>query len=104
MVYYFTSLCGEYMIYMGKDKFENEELIKYGLPEDVWFHVDNLSSAHVYLRMTQGMSMDDITEELVEQCSSLCKANSIAGCKVCLHIIHRMFRMFQQEQIQVGQI
>lgn len=42
------------MLYMGKDKYENEDLIRYGLPEDVWFHVDNLSSAHVYLRMNRG--------------------------------------------------
>jgi predicted ribosome quality control (RQC) complex YloA/Tae2 family protein len=42
-----------YMIYMGKDKHENELLIQYGWPEDVWFHVDSLSSAHVYLRMPQ---------------------------------------------------
>ena len=54
-------------IYMGRDKFENEELIKYGWPEDVWFavsrvpiaverrrfHVDDLSSAHVYLRLAE---------------------------------------------------
>jgi len=26
-----------YKIYMGRDKIENEELIKYGLPEDIWF-------------------------------------------------------------------
>lgn len=31
---------------MGKDKYENEDLIKYGHPEDCWFHVDDLSSAH----------------------------------------------------------
>ena len=30
MVYFFTSNCGEYTIYMGKDKFENDELIKFG--------------------------------------------------------------------------
>lgn len=42
------------MMYMGKDKYENEDLIRYGVPEDVWFHVDNLSSAHVYLRMNRG--------------------------------------------------
>lgn len=42
------------MLYMGKDKHENEDLIRYGFPEDVWFHVDNLSSAHVYLRMNRG--------------------------------------------------
>lgn len=24
------------VIYMGKDKFENEDLIKYALPHDIW--------------------------------------------------------------------
>jgi len=81
MVYYFKSRCGEYTIYMGKDKYENEELIKYGHPEDVWFHVDDLSSAHVYLRQKKGQTLDDITDELVVECTSLVKANSIAGCK-----------------------
>jgi predicted ribosome quality control (RQC) complex YloA/Tae2 family protein len=27
---------------MGKDKVENEDLIKYGDEEDVWFHVDKV--------------------------------------------------------------
>ena len=29
----------------------DEELIRWGWPEDVWFHVDKVSSAHVYLRL-----------------------------------------------------
>lgn len=29
----------------------DEDLIKWGWPEDVWFHVDKVSSAHVYLRL-----------------------------------------------------
>ncbi|KAL9179540.1 hypothetical protein ACHAXT_008830 [Thalassiosira profunda] len=81
MVYYFTTRCGEYTIYMGKDKYENESLIKYGLPEDCWFHVDDLSSAHVYLRLKPGQTMDDIPEDCMTDCCSLVKANSIAGCK-----------------------
>ena len=28
MVYYFKTRCGQYTIYMGKDKYENEDLIK----------------------------------------------------------------------------
>ena len=24
------------VVYMGKDKYENEELIKYALPHDIW--------------------------------------------------------------------
>lgn len=66
---------------MGRDKYENEDLIKYGLPEDVWFHVDDLSSAHVYLRMKPGMTLDDINDDLLLECASLVKANSIQGCK-----------------------
>lgn len=29
----------------------DEDLIRWGWPEDVWFHVDKMSSAHVYLRL-----------------------------------------------------
>jgi hypothetical protein len=30
------------LIYMGDDKHENEELIRWGWPEDVWFHVSEV--------------------------------------------------------------
>lgn len=69
------------MIYMGKDKFENEDLIKYGWPEDVWFHVDDMSSAHVYLRLPEGQTWDDISATALEECCQLVKANSIKGSK-----------------------
>jgi len=83
MVYYFTSTATDppATIYVGKDKTENEELIKYGWEEDVWFHVDNLSSAHVYLRPETGRSWEDIPAALLEDCSQLTKANSIEGNK-----------------------
>lgn len=81
---------------MGKEKFESrisqppreeilcwyevdEDLIKYGVEEDVWFHVDKLSSAHVYVRMREGESWDSLPEELLIDCAQLTKANSIEG-------------------------
>ncbi|CAI7729942.1 unnamed protein product [Closterium sp. NIES-53] len=96
---------------MGLDKFENEQLIKYGFPEDIWcvksvyngdssptgvvgvsigflvncgflFHVDKLSSAHVYLRLRKGQGIDDVTPEMLEDCAQLVKANSIMGNKL----------------------
>ncbi|MCJ1401735.1 hypothetical protein MMC11_004952 [Xylographa trunciseda] len=81
MVYYYTSTVSDppSTIYLGKDKFENEELIKYGWEED--FHADNLSSAHIYLRLTPGQSWKDIPAALVEDCAQLTKANSIEGNK-----------------------
>jgi len=83
MVFFFTSIISgeEYQIYMGVDKHENEDLIKYGWPEDVWFHVDKLSSAHVYLRMKEGQSIDDLPLSVVMDCAQLVKANSIQGNK-----------------------
>ena len=55
--------------------------VKWGLPEDIWFHVDKMSSAHVYLRVARGETMDDIREDELEDCAQLVKANSIVGNK-----------------------
>ncbi|EGR45702.1 uncharacterized protein TRIREDRAFT_110826 [Trichoderma reesei QM6a] len=81
MVYYFTSNVVEPagFIYVGKDKYENEDLIKYGWEED--FHVDKLSSAHIYLRMQPGQTWDNLPEQLVMDLAQLTKANSIEGNK-----------------------
>ncbi|KIW01803.1 uncharacterized protein PV09_06659 [Verruconis gallopava] len=83
MVYYFTSNVVDppAFIYVGKDKVENEELIKYGWEEDVWFHVDNLSSAHIYVRLRDGETWDQIPKDLITDCAQLTKANSIEGNK-----------------------
>lgn len=49
------------------------------MEEDVWFHVDKLSSAHVYLRMNEGESWETIPQDLLDDCAQLTKANSIEG-------------------------
>lgn len=69
MVFYFQT-SDKHLIYMGKDKFENEELLKYGFPEDIWFHVDNVSSAHVYLRLNreEGESWENMPESCIQEC------------------------------------
>ncbi|XDG03246.1 hypothetical protein ABKA04_002861 [Annulohypoxylon sp. FPYF3050] len=88
MVYYFKSNVVDppAFVYVGKDKFENEELIKYGWEEDVCgyhgqFHVDKLSSAHIYLRLNEGDTWDDIPQDLLTDLAQLTKANSIEGNK-----------------------
>lgn len=64
----------------------DEDLIKYAWPQDVWFHVDKLSSAHVYLRMPAGMEWEAIPQALLVDCAQLVKANSIEG--VCDRSVH----------------
>ena len=41
------------------------------------FHVDKLSSAHVYLRLKEGETLDDIPANVLEDAAQLVKANSI---------------------------
>jgi hypothetical protein len=48
--------------YVGRDKHENEFLIKYGWPSDIWFHVEGLSSAHVYFRIKISKSSSGSSE------------------------------------------
>ncbi|KAG8969513.1 hypothetical protein FRC03_002374 [Tulasnella sp. 419] len=59
----------------------DEDLIKYGTTSDVWFHVDKLSSAHVYLRLPETMTWEHIPQPLLVDCAQLVKANSIEGNK-----------------------
>lgn len=74
--------------YVGRDKHENEFLIKYGWPGDIWFHVDSLSSAHVYFRIctdaapVTGIPIDDLPENSVYDMMQIVKHNSISGCKL----------------------
>jgi predicted ribosome quality control (RQC) complex YloA/Tae2 family protein len=99
MVYYFTSnvVSPSAFIYVGKDKVESkefyflikaaltktdEDLIKFGLEEDVWFHADKLSSAHIYLRMNESDSWETIPEEVLTDLAQLTKANSIEGTQI----------------------
>eukprot|EP00977_Amphora_coffeiformis_P017683 scaffold5865_cov186-Amphora_coffeaeformis.AAC.10 len=96
--------------YVGRDKHENEgacvgrwhvgsrlaNLIKYGWPGDVWFHVDGYSSAHVYFRLNYAVAaahhsnqiplngaipIDLLPDDAVEDMKQIVKHNSIQGCK-----------------------
>merc|ERR1712087_557854 len=93
-------------MYMGEHKEENELLIKYGLPTDLWFHVDDLSSAHVYLRINKGYDINTIPEGIVQDCAALCKANSISGSKRAkVRIVYTMWsNLRKSNSMEVGQI
>lgn len=79
MVFFYTPREAGYLIYVGRDKHENEELLRCGWETDVWFHVDKLSSAHVYLRLPDGTDIASIPAGVLEDCAQLVKHNSIEG-------------------------
>eukprot|EP00929_Paragymnodinium_shiwhaense_P028738 TRINITY_DN16597_c0_g1_i1.p1 TRINITY_DN16597_c0_g1~~TRINITY_DN16597_c0_g1_i1.p1 ORF type:complete len:233 (-),score=86.61 TRINITY_DN16597_c0_g1_i1:67-765(-) len=114
----FTKCSDErYIVFRGKDKFENDDLIKHSFPEDIWFHVDKHSSAHIYLRLPPG-SMDlmhikdkdeakaklleglkSVPEEVLQEMCQLTKQNSIDGCKLAaVDIVYTPFLNLQKTQ------
>lgn len=91
---------------MGVDKHENEDLIRWGWPEDIWFHVDKISSAHVYMRLQPGQSFDDLPSQLIDDCAQLVKANSIKGNKMTnVRIVYTMWENLKKTgDMDVGQV
>ncbi|KAG8229447.1 hypothetical protein J437_LFUL010783 [Ladona fulva] len=108
MVYYFTSnvVAPPVILFMGIDKYENEDLIKWGWPEDVWFHVDKVSSAHVYLRLNKGQTLDDVPTAVIEDAAQLVKANSINGNKMNdVDVVYTMWNNLKKtDGMEVGQV
>ncbi|CAH1369432.1 hypothetical protein MTP99_010869 [Tenebrio molitor] len=108
MVFYFESnvVSPPSLLFMGIDKYENEDLIKWGWPEDVWFHVDKMSSAHVYLRLRQGQTIDDIPSSVLEDAAQLVKANSIMGNKMNdIEVVYTMWANLKKTPaMEVGQV
>ncbi|XP_035445714.2 coiled-coil domain-containing protein 25 [Spodoptera frugiperda] len=108
MVFYFTSnvVSPPVTLFMGADKHENEDLIKWGWPEDVWFHVDKVSSAHVYLRLAPGQTIDDIPNSVLDDACQLVKANSIMGNKMNdIDIVYTMWGNLKKTAgMEAGQV
>jgi hypothetical protein len=57
------------------------------------FHVDKVSSAHVYLRLKKGETIDTISEGLLEDCAQLVKAHSIQGTSIFSSAIYTPFSL-----------
>ncbi|KAJ6626125.1 Coiled-coil domain-containing protein 25 [Pseudolycoriella hygida] len=101
MVFYFVSnvVSPPFKLFMGAEKHENEELIRWGWPEDVWFHVDKVSSAH-------GQTIEDVPYAVIEDAAQLVKANSINGNKMNnVDVVYTMWENLKKTpSMDVGQV
>ena len=65
------------IIYVGENKYDNDYMYK-KIPENsIFFHLNDLSSAHVYITFSDKIENIDI--KLVEQCCFLTKKHSKAN-------------------------
>lgn len=60
-----------YLIKIGQNAIENDDLIKIADQNDLWFHLDNLPSCHLILS-----SKSDITKNTIRYCAEQVKNNT----------------------------
>lgn len=68
--------------------------------------MDNVSSAHVYLRLQKGQTLDDIQNDVLVDACQLVKANSINGNKMNnIDIVYTMWENLKKApSMDVGQV
>lgn len=68
--------------------------------------MDDLSSAHVYLRQPAGGSFESIPADILEDCAQLVKANSIQGNKLNnITVVYTPWANLKKTQsMDVGQV
>jgi len=65
----------EFTICIGKSAKENWKLIDDSMPNDIWFHLDDVPSSHVILK-TSNHNIKDFNKQTLIHCAKLCKENS----------------------------
>jgi predicted ribosome quality control (RQC) complex YloA/Tae2 family protein len=99
IIFEFDSI--EYTIFIGRNKYNNFELIDDSMDSDVWFHVQGESSCHVILKNSG--KLRDIPRQVIKRCAYLCKINSKAKTKKKCNIIYTQLENVVKTEI-IGQV
>jgi len=63
-----------YVIVIGKNKYENWELLENANETDIWFHVKSEPSCYVILQTEK--SIKEIPKQVIKRCACYCKSHS----------------------------
>jgi len=91
----------EYTIYIGRNKYDNWELIDNAKDSDIWFHITNSSSCHVVLQTD--IPINKIPSQVIKRCACLCKSNSNSKSEKNCEIIYTSINNVTKTKI-VGEV
>ena len=63
-----------YSIHIGRNKKENDVLVRTSAKTDIWFHAYGVPSAHIILVTAE--KLNAIPKQVIKRCACLCKSNS----------------------------
>ena len=89
-----------YEIQIGKNKFENDELIRDAKSTDIWFHIANAPSCHVVLIT---LTEKSLPKQVIKRCACLCKSNSSSSSIKKCEIIYTTISNIECTDV-IGQV
>lgn len=98
----FMHASSEYVIWIGKHKQNNWDLINGAKATDVWFHVGgNAPSAHVILETN--IPLNKLPRQVITRCACICKSHSSSKSERKCPIIYTTIQHVMKTNI-VGQV
>ena len=92
----------EYIIWLGKNKKDNWDLIDNAKSTDVWFHVGgNAPSAHVILETE--IPINKLPRQVIKRCACICKSHSSSKSEKKCPIMYTTIHYVSKTHI-VGQV
>ncbi len=93
-----TIVSDDYIIYIGKDKYENWQLIDQAFDEDYWFHLNEYPSCHIILHIvnTNIITNKKSLNKILKLCALECKKNSKYNNQKNLSICYTKIKNIQK--------
>jgi predicted ribosome quality control (RQC) complex YloA/Tae2 family protein len=66
----------DYTIWIGQNSQDNWDIIDNASDYDIWFHLEEFSSPHIILRMTEDTKLKTVSKWLLIECAIVCKQRS----------------------------
>ena len=87
----------EYLFHVGRDKYDNWNLIDGSKPWDLWFHLENEPSSHVVLEMElEKNGIKNIPRAVIKRGAGLCKehssSKSMSNCPIIYTTIDKLVK------------
>ena len=84
----------DYIIFIGKNKYSNYNLIDASKDTDIWFHTEEGASPHVILQTE--LPINKIPIQVIKRCACLCKSHSksksIKKCSIIYTTINNIIK------------
>lgn len=87
----FIHLNKTYEILIGKNKFNNWQILDESMKTDILFHVSNSSSSYVILK-NMNEKKKDIPKQVIKRCACLCKTHSTSNNENNCEIIYTFIK------------